>query len=722
MDPGRTLQRHLKKRRPQRRTMHKWRLKPLLVSLVAIVGIFGLMVVIPSMALKIAGLDRPAIPLVGKGLQIYDRYDRKICTIYGERDQQLVKLKDISPHVVKAFLAAEDHDYYYHGGINVLAILRAVLVDITAGQPLQGGSTISQQLIKNLYFEGKKRTVSDKITEAFMAMDIEKRYSKEQILEAYLNYVYFGRGVYGVQRASETYFGKHPSKLNLAESAFLAGLVTAPSELSQVSNRKRAITRQHLTLNSMEELKFATPDEVKAAKAHKLVFRTYTNPAERYPHYTAEVMQFCKQHISENDLYQKGFRVYTNMDAAAQELAERMLANGIRTAPKGINEGALVSVSVEDGGIIALVGGAGPRSEWNRALSPHTAGSAFKPFVYLAALSKGVLSPDAMLDDEPLEITQVGSPAYKPKNYDGGYLGPITIRKAIALSRNTCAVRVAQAVGPGEVVKTARLAGINSRLDENLSLALGSSAVTPLEMANAYATLARGGEYVEPQLVRMITDEEGNTIKQFEQKRQPAFDKEPVAQLVDALQDVVEKGTGTRARLFDRPVAGKTGTSDEGKDIWFVGFTPDMVTAVWGGNDHNKPVQARVTGGTVMAKIWHNYMSSYYRQHDIPPGSFPQPEHPLMEEPEPIHIWPTPSQVFQFFGGWWRMPEPPPVRNYHWAPPRDYNDGYGYQQMKREIKEFIGDNDDDHQRREEKKKDKKKKKGLMRKMKDLLDF
>lgn len=678
------------------------------------------MVLIPAMALRIAGLDRPSIPLVGEGLQIFDRYDRPVCTIFGERDQQMVKIRQMSPFVPKAFFAAEDHDFYLHGGVNPIAIGRAILVDITHGKPIQGGSTISQQLIKNLYFEGKKRNLSDKITEAFMAMDIEKRYSKEQILEAYLNYVYFGRGVYGIERASEQYFGKSASKLDLSEAAFLAGLVTAPSDLGRADSRKQAVHRQQLVLNSMQAENYITDKELESAKKKHLAFHTYINPAQRYRQYTDEVIELCKREVPSDDLFEKGYNVYTNMDPKAQETAERVITSGIRTAPKGINQGALVSISVEDGGIVALVGGAGPHAEWNRATSPHTAGSAFKPFVYLAALSKGVLSPEALIADEPLVIKTAGAPVYSPKNYDGSYMGPITIRKAIALSRNTCAVRVAQAVGPSEVVNFARQAGISSKLDENLSLALGSSAVSPMEMANAYATLARGGEFVESQLVRKITDEQGRTIKAFQQRHEQVFDPEPVAELVDALQDVVEKGTGTRARIFDRPVAGKTGTSDSAKDIWFIGFTPDMVTAVWGGNDDNKPVKGHATGGTVMASIWHTYTSAYYSQHHVPVGDFPQPEHPLMEEEEPLHIWPAPSQTINnFFGGWFSAPQEPAVREYNWNLPR---------QAPTETRD--SDDDDDQERlahmkamqeEQRKHKHKKKKKGFLNKVLDWFD-
>jgi penicillin-binding protein 1A len=682
MNPRSTIQRQLK-RANVRKPLRKLRMRPLVTSLLLIiVGLFTFVTLLPSAALTLMGMPQPQLPAWGKGVAIYDRNDNKVCTIYGERDQEPVPLKEISPNMQHAIIAAEDHDFYSHDGINLISIARAVMVDLAAHHALQGGSTISQQLVKNLYFEGKKRNLLDKVFEAAMAMSMEKRYSKEKILEAYLNCVYFGNGAYGIERAGEEYFGKHASELDLAQAAFISGLVTAPSELSRSDNRSHAIARQHIVLNSMKELGFITSDQLEQARNENLQFHPQTNSARKYKYYTAEVIQLMRQELGDNDLYAHGYHVYTYLDPAAQRLAERTLAAGIKHAPHGINQGALVSISIPDGGVVAIVGGAGSydSNQWNRALSPHTAGSAFKPFVYLAGLSRGTLAPDTMLDDEPLEIRQVGSAVYRPRNYDGQFLGPITIRKAIALSRNIPAVRVAQAVGPGAVVDIAHQAGIVSPLDANLSLALGSSAVSPLEMANAYATLARGGQYLDAIMVRRIEDTQGHVLKEFKQQQKQVFDPEPVAELVDALQDVVQRGTGTRARLFDRPVAGKTGTADAAKDIWFIGFTPDMVTAVWGGNDDNKPVPGHVSGGTVMAGIWSDYMRTFYREHHIPPGEFTQPEHPLMDESEPLHVLPAPADIFnRLFGPIFGHEPAPPVREYHWGPSQQQDSGYSAQ-------------------------------------------
>jgi 1A family penicillin-binding protein len=715
MSATRSIGRHLN--RIKSNTAKHFFLRPIACTILFCATAFVGFAVLPEVSLRVLGLKAPALPSSSGGAKIYDRKNQLVSTIYGERDLQPVPLKNMSANLKNAIIAAEDHDFYSHDGIDVLAICRAILVDLTAGHAIQGGSTISQQLVKNLYFEGKRRTFVDKAKEAIMAIDMEQRYSKAQILEAYLNYVYFGNGVYGIERASERYFGKSSSKLTIAEAAYLAALVNAPSELSLVKNRKEAIARQHFVLNSMQQLNFAKASDVEKAKKQVLTFHTTTNASRRYRYYTSEVLQQVRKELNldEDEVYSKGLQIYTNLDTTAQAQAEAALANGIRRAPRGINQGALVSISVPDAAIIAMVGGAGKfeNNQWNRATSPHTAGSAFKPFVYLAALSKGVIYPDSLIEDEPLEVRQPGCPVYRPKNFDGQYLGQITIRKALALSRNTCAVRVAQAVGPNEVVRYAHMAGINSKLDENLALALGASAVSPVEMANAYATLARDGEIVEPIMVRHIDDEKGNVLKSFQQRREHVFPAEPVAELVDALQDVVEKGTGTRARLFDRPVAGKTGTSDQARDIWFIGFTPDLVTAVWGGNEENKPVGGHATGGTIMAGIWQAYTRSYYEQHTVPVAAFVAPEHPLLEEAEPLHILPAPASIFDRLFGPFESHEPQ-IKEYEWR------GNPGIREERREDRRIERDMDDDPPEPEFK--PHKKKKALLKRFLNWLDF
>lgn len=557
-------------------------------------------------------------------------------------------LSKIAKSFQQALIATEDRGFYHHSGVNPESIIRASIANAQAGHVVQGGSTITQQLVKNLYSPDSKRTFLVKIKEAIKAIELSQHYSKDKILESYLNFVYFGRGTWGIESAAQRYFAKHAADLDLAQSAYLAGIVNAPTRLS--THKADAILRQHEVLDNMVEEHYITPEASAKAKAEKLVFKGAETRSEHYAYYLNYVVALMQQeHFSDDDLWNKGTRVFTNLDTSAQMLADDCLNRGIKKAPNGVSQGALVSISVKDGAVLAMVGGVGTfdKSPWNRATAAHTAGSAFKPFVYLTGLESGVLKPDTTIYDAPLAIDIPGQDSYMPKNFDGKYLGPITIRKALALSRNTCAVRVTQAVTPEKVVTTAQKAGITSRLEPTLALGLGASAVSPLDMANSYATLARSGVRVTPSFIRRIEAKDKTVLKKYASESLKVFNPEPVAELVDAMQDVVQKGTGTQARLFDRPVAGKTGTADGARDIWFIGFTPDTVTAVWGGNDKNAAIAGnQVTGGTIMAGIWQNYMKSFYKSHPTPPGAFVAPQTPLAEEIDQIHFLPQPASIF----------------------------------------------------------------------------
>lgn len=564
-----------------------------------------------------------------EAIQIFDRQDKLICTVEGDEDRRVVPLNQISTPMQQAMLAAEDHHFYEHNGINFLSIIRASYANFQAGHVVEGGSTITQQLAKNLFFKDAGRTFDRKIREAYVAWDLERRYSKERILNMYLNQVYFGNNAYGIERAAARYFDKTAATLTIAESAFIAGLVKAPSELGTPQNRDAAVERQREIVDKMVEYGYITPNQAKSAKAQKLAFKKGNNPLQKYPYYISYVLEVLHERFSQAEMRTQGMKVYTNLDPTAQELAEKTLNEAVKKAPKGVSQFALVSISVHDGEVMALVGGVGNfwKNQFNRATNPHTVGSSFKPFVYLTAFAKGALTPDSIVDDSPLEVKSPwGLATYAPKNFDHKFYGKIPARRALALSRNVPSVRVAQLVGIDSVIETARLAGITTKLDPNLSLALGSSAISPLEMAGAYSTFARAGVVVKPQILRKIENNRGQVIEVFDPKQDRPFQPEPIARLVDCMQDVVRWGTGTQAKLADRPVAGKTGTADEGKDIWFIGFTPDMVTAVWGGNDENKPIPGHnVTGGVVMAKIWHDYNDAFYKARPTAPGQFMVP-------------------------------------------------------------------------------------------------
>ena len=578
-------------------------------------------------------ISLPSLNAQKGNVQIFDRYDHLVCTVHEEKNVEPVPLDRISVNMREAVIAAEDKSFYQHFGIDPAGIGRAMVKNFEAGRVVEGGSTITQQLVKTLYLDPEDRTLWRKAEEACMSLLINASHSKNKVLETYLNQIYFGKGAYGIERASLAYFNKHASQLTLGESAYLAGLIKAPSELSQKANRKEAIVRQHQVLDAMVECKLVSKQSASKAEAQALRFADGDYPL-KYPFYVNHVLSLAKEQIGDK-LWSKPLSIYTNLDPAAQQAAERTLQRGVMHAPRGINQGALVSISVDDGGVLAMVGGVGGygKVSWNRALNPHTAGSAFKPFVYLSALINGAIQPESMVDDTPLSLQMPDGSIYSPRNFDDGYMGTITVRDALAKSRNVCAVAVGQRAGMNNVVLTAQAAGITTKMDPYPSLALGTCAVSPLEMANAYATIARSGVYVQPSFIRRITSKDSSINKVFEQPRQQKLPVENCRQMVDALMDVVSRGTGTRAYLPGVPVAGKTGTADKAKDIWFVGFTPDMVTATWAGNDDNRPVAGNhVTGGGVMAGIWHDYMQGYLAKHPAETLAFAGPEHPLTRQ------------------------------------------------------------------------------------------
>lgn len=609
---------------------------PLLIGLLLLTTVIAVVVMLTLVTRSLIALTAPELPslnAMNRGVAFFDRNDHYVRTVHEDKDREVVPLDKISTNMRKAIIAAEDHRFYQHLGIDLFGIARAMFINHREGRIVEGASTITQQLVRNLYLDPSDRSLSRKIKEASLAIGTEQRYSKSKILETYLNEAYFGGGAYGVERAAEHFFNKRASELNIPESAFLAGLVRSPSTLGSAAGRKQALERQQLVLDQMAEFDLLSKAEATQAKHTALAFRKGRSTTT-YDDYLSYALQTLQKELG-SDMWKHRWKVYTNLDVAAQRDAERILERGIKNAPYGINEGALVTLNVKDGALLAMVGSVDDKNEWNRALYPHTAGSAFKPFVYLAGLTQGVLYPDTLVDDAPLSIDMGNAKAYEPKNFDGHFMGWLPAAMALAYSRNTCSVRVAQQAGIERVIEVAHSAGIKSQLDPFPSLALGSCAVTPLEMASAYSTFARKGAYMEPQVIRRIQDADGRMVKTFQTAPSVNLDQESVAELVQALQDVVRSGTGTQAALAGIPVAGKTGTADKAKDLWFVGFTPDTVTAVWGGNDKNRDVRGghSVTGGAVMARIWHDYVTAFYQKHRPDPQlAFDRPAYRLLEQ------------------------------------------------------------------------------------------
>ncbi len=561
-------------------------------------------------------------------IEVYDYKDKLVGVLQGEEDRQVIGLDQVADITKKAILAAEDSQFYQHSGFSLTSFFRAVFTNLKAGKVVQGGSTLTQQMVKNLFIkedERYQRTLRRKIIELLIALEVETKYPKERIFEIYLNQVYFGNLAYGIERAAQRYFSKPASKLTLLESSYLAGLLTAPSHLSK--NLKEAQVRQQYVLDRMLDLGYITKEEYAAADINKLVFKKSPGNLSRYPYYFSYVEQELNKRFSRNQLKTLGLKVYTGLDPKAEEAAVDVMEVGMKNAAAGINQAALVAIDVDTAQVRALIGGVGNfwQYQYNRATNPHTIGSSFKPFVYLTAFMNGVIDQNTIIKDEPMVFDDASteSMVWSPQNFDLEFHGPITARAALIFSRNIPAIKVAMQAGLNNVIDTAHKAGIKSDMQPNLSLALGSGAFTPLEVATAYSTFARGGVRVEPIIIRKIIDNKGNVLEKNDPVAVDALPQRHVALLVEIMKDVVNYGTGSLAKIEGRSIAGKTGTADGSRDIWFTGFTPDTVTVVWAGNERNREVlSSYATGGSTPAWIWREFMLKYYSINPKPATDF----------------------------------------------------------------------------------------------------
>ena len=542
---------------------------------------------------------------------IYDIKGKQLASIHGEANREVVPLDKISPHLKRAVIAIEDSYFYSHQGVNVGAVARAFSQNFNHGRTVEGGSTLTMQLVKNLFLS-PKRAFSRKIAEAVLALRIEQIFKKDQILELYLNQVYWGHNTYGVQTAAQTYFAKPASDLNLAESAMMAGLIQSPEALSPLVDLKAATRRQHDVLHRMVELKWITPQEEAAARKQpiKLGKRTSFQSSEM-PYVTDAVVEELTKKFGRDAVLKGGMRIQTTIDSRLQRIGEDTARRWIQTLNyEGVyaDQMAIVSVDPRTHFIKAMVGGINyKKSQFNRAMqAQRQPGSAFKPFVYYAAFASGKYTPDSTVYDSPVSYPD-GNEMYSPRNYDGTFAGAITIRKALEISRNVPAVKLGQEVGLNKVVEICRSLGIKSPIDPVISLPLGAVDLTPLEMAGAYATFASNGWYSDPTLIVQVTDSSGNVLLDNTPKPHLVLDSWAAASLNDTLQGVVSRGTATAAQI-GRPVAGKTGTTSSEQDIWFVGYVPQLATAVWVGNDDHRPLGYGATGGHFVAPIWRDYM------------------------------------------------------------------------------------------------------------------
>jgi penicillin-binding protein 1A len=521
--------------------------------------------------------------------------------VYGDIKGEALALSDMPAWLVEAVLATEDRRFYSHFGIDPIGLARASLKNIFSGRVVQGGSTITQQLAKNLFLS-HERTLRRKIQEAILALWLESSLTKDEILSAYLNRVYMGAGAYGVDAAARLYFNKSARDLTLRESAMLAGLLKAPSRYSPLNNPRLAAARADTVLAAMKDAGYLDADE--SPKSAKIPL-----PPPRKPGSVEATRYYADWIVDQiDDLVgppEKDMIVETTMDPSVQTAGENALSRVLQEQGRDlrIGQGALVLMST-DGAVTAMVGGRNYReSQFNRVTQAfRPPGSSFKPIVYLAALEAG-WRPDSLIEDAP-----ISSGKYRPENYDGKYYGTVMLESALALSLNTATVRLMKEVGAGAVVETARRLGIQAPLEANLSLSLGSDGVPMVEMLRAYGVIARSGLDVEPYGIVKIRDADGQVYYERPAGRFAARVVSPAATqaLTGMMAQVIESGTG-RGAWLPFPAAGKTGTSQNFRDAWFVGFTSDYVAAVWLGNDDNSPMK-KVTGGAAPARIWRDVM------------------------------------------------------------------------------------------------------------------
>ncbi|MCG9891176.1 MAG: penicillin-binding protein [Thermosynechococcaceae cyanobacterium MS004] len=561
---------------------------------------------------------------------IYDINGKVLATLHGEENREVIPLDRISPNLKLAVIAIEDSNFYQHQGVNPVGILRATLVNLQKGRTVEGASTLTQQLVKNLFLTPRE-AISRKVTEAVLAMRVEKLFKKDEILEMYLNQIYWGHNTYGAETAARSYFSKSAADLTLAEAALMAGIIKAPEEYSPFSDFRAAKRQQELVIDRMALLNWITPEEAEAAKAQPLKFGRITSFQQSLsPFVTNTVVTELSERFGKAAVERGGMRVQTTVDWKLQQLGEDTIRYGSGLLGGQADQLALVAVDPRTHFIKAIVGGVDSRkTSFNRVTqAQRQPGSAFKPFVFYAAFASGKYTPDSSVNDSPVSYDDGSADRYIPQNYDRTFAGPMSVRSALAQSRNIPAITLGQKIGLEKVIDVCRVLGIKSPIPPVISLPLGSVDLTPLEMASAYATFANNGWQSDPTIIAQVTDSAGQLILDNTPKPRLVLDPWATAALNDAMQDVVNNGTG-KAAYFGRPAIGKTGTTSSERDIWFVGSVPQLTAAVWAGNDNYTPLGQGVTGGGIMAPIWRDFMSRAVQdlpvQQFTPASKFPRP-------------------------------------------------------------------------------------------------
>ncbi|SPF50213.1 Penicillin-binding protein, 1A family [Syntrophobacter sp. SbD1] len=721
-------------RKPRRRTL-RWIVFGLFsvllcFSMVAGIAVFAIYVQIDQSLPSVEALKNYHPPLA---TGVFSADGQQIGEFFIER-RYLVPLNELPPHLVKAFIAAEDTRFYEHSGVDLIGIFRAMVKNLQAGEIVQGGSTITQQVVKSLLLT-PERTFLRKVKEAILAERIDSSLSKNEILYLYLNQIYFGAGAYGVEAAARTYFDKHASELDISEASLLAGLPKAPNHNSPIHHFAVSRERQRYVLQRMVDSDFITFDDARKALAKPLQIakgKRFASPKMDY--FTEEVRRQAEARFGREMLYKEGLIIQTTMDLRAQRIAEKALDQGLRELDKrhkryrGLHahvpedewpnalrilgqsngeleqgkvvaglikqfdakskiisvdlggakafvpqagwqwaqvssnraekvfrigdilrikltgrqekdtwagaveqdpgmEGALMTISPTTGRVICMVGGRNfEKSQFNRCTQAvRQPGSSFKPIIYAAALDKGYTEASILIDAPITYYDHSVKGSWSPANYDRQFWGPILLRKALIHSRNVVTVKLLESIGVNYAINYARQLGIAAQLTPTLALALGASGVTLQEMLTAYSTFPGQGERVEPYVIDKVLDRYGNLIEEHQVKKEQVISAKTAYVMTDLLQGVIREGTGTRAKELNRPAAGKTGTTNELKDAWFIGFTPSVLTGVWiGYDDHTVSLGKGETGGHAACPIWVYFMKEYLQ--DKPVETFAIPE------------------------------------------------------------------------------------------------
>jgi penicillin-binding protein 1A len=547
-------------------------------------------------------------------------------------DRKVIKYEEIPKIVIQAFVAAEDARFFQHKGFDMQSMSRAFFKNLEAGKIVQGGSTITQQVAKSLYLSPERRYMR-KLKEALLAYKIDRYLTKEEIITLYLNHIYLGHGTYGVEAAAQGYFGKSARNLTLPEAAMLAGLPKAPSSYSPYLHPERAYQRQAYVLNRMLEDGYITLPEKDRAVSKVIRLRSIKPKDKIAPYFIENIRRYIQEKYGSDVLYKEGLEVYTTLNIQMQKAARDAVEQGTTEMEergnyeKGLVQGALFAMDPKTGAIRAMVGGRDfQRSEFNRATqSRRQPGSAFKPIIYTAAFDKG-MTPATVIVDAPIIYPDPQQPdgVWKPQNFDEKFLGPTTLHNALINSRNIITIKVLEEIGVDYAASYAANMGISSPLSRNLSMALGTSGVTLQELVRAYGVLANEGKRVQPFFIKKIVDRTGHVFEETQPKTEQVIDPRIAFMSSYVMQDVVESGTGQRVKKLGRPVAGKTGTTDDTRDAWFMGFTPSLVAGVWVGFDQERSMGRQEVGGRAAAPIWLYFAEKALQ--GTPVEVFPVPE------------------------------------------------------------------------------------------------